>query len=107
MQIEPQVSFRNVERTDAIDRTILAGIEKLQAVHDRIVSVRITVEDQRGSGIQDHLYRVRIEVTIPGNDVVVKEAPADGPHPPLEQVLNKAFDAARRGLKENRKRRRR
>lgn len=106
MQIEPEVSFRNVRRTDALDREILEGIEKLGTVHDRITSVRMALEDQRGTGIQDHLYRVRIEITIPGGEVVVKETPGEGPHPPLTQVLNKAFDAARRKLKETRMQRR-
>lgn len=106
MQIEPQVSFRNVNRTDALDSTILEGIEKLTAVHDRITSVRMAVEDQGGSGTQDHLYRVRIDITIPGAEVVVKETPSDGPHPPLSQVLNQAFEAARRQLKETRMQRR-
>jgi len=106
MQIEPQISFRNVKRTDALDRAILEGIEKLTAVHDRITSVRMAVEDQRGSGIEDHLYRVRIEVTIPGDEVVVKETPSDGPHPPLAQILNQAFEATRRKLKETRMQRR-
>jgi cold shock CspA family protein len=103
MQIEPEISFRNVPRTDFLDQAILKGVDKLGKVHDRIISVRIAVEDQRGPGIHDHLYRVRIEVTIPGGEVVVKETPADGPHPPLDQVLNKAFDSARRKLRETKR----
>lgn len=103
MQIEPEVSFRNVQRTEFLDQAILEGIDKLKTVHDRITSVRIAVEDQRGTGIHDHLYRVRIEVTFPGGQVIVKEKPADGPHLPLEQVLSNAFDAARRKLRETRR----
>ena len=106
MEIEPQISFRNVERTDALDRMILAGIDKLGDVHDRITSVRMAVEDQRGSGIQDHLYRVRINITIPGAELVVEETPEGEPHPPLDQVLNQAFDAARRRLKDTLERQR-
>jgi cold shock CspA family protein len=103
MEIEPQVSFRNVERNDALDRQILKGIDKLGTVHDRITSVRMAVEDQRGSGIHDHLYRVRIEITVPGREIVVKETPGGDPHPPLDQVLNQAFDAAFRKLREERR----
>jgi cold shock CspA family protein len=103
MQIEPEISFRNVPRNDFLDQAILKGVDKLGKVHDRITSVRIAVEDQRGPGIHDNLYRVRIEVTIPGGEVVVKETPANGPRPPLDQVLNKAFDSARRKLKETRR----
>lgn len=106
MEIEPQVSFRNVERTDALDERILDGIEKLGKVHDRITSVRIAVEDQRGEGIEDHLFRVRLSITIPGDEVVVEETPAGEPHPPLDQVLNGAFEAARRQLRKTLERQR-
>lgn len=105
MQIEPQVSFRNVRRNVSLDRIILDGIGKLEEVHGRITAVRMAVEDQRGPGTHDHLYRVRLEITVPGGDVIVKEAPAGDPHPSLDQVLNQAFDTARRRLKEARKRR--
>jgi cold shock CspA family protein len=106
MQIEPQISFRNVERNPGLDRRILEGIDKLGTVNERIISVRMAVEDQRGAGSPDHLYRVRLDITIPGGEIVVKEAPAGDPHPPLDQVLGQAFDTARRKLKEVRMQRR-
>lgn len=106
MQIEPQISFRNVERNESLDRRILDGLEKLGAVHERITSIRLALEDQRGTGSPDHLYRVRLDITIPGGEIVVKETPAGDPHPPLDQVLNQAFDTARRKLKEVRMQRR-
>ncbi len=106
MEIEPQVSFRNVSRNEALDRMILDGIRRLEAIHDRITSIRVAVEDQRGPGTHDHLYRVRIEILVPGGEIVVKETPAGDPHPPLDQVLSTAFDTARRRLKEARQQRR-
>ncbi len=104
MEIEPQIAFRNVTRNAALDRMILDGIDKLEEVHRRITAVRLAVEDQRGAGTHDHLYRVRLEISIPGGDVIVRETPAGDPHPSLDQVLNQAFDTARRRLKEVRKR---
>jgi cold shock CspA family protein len=104
MQIEPQISFRNVRRNASLDRMILGGIEKLEEVHGRITAIRMAVEDQRGPGTHDHLYRVRLEVSVPGREVIVKETPAGDPHPSLDQVLNEAFDTARRRLKEMSKR---
>ncbi len=106
MEIEPQVSFRNVERTDSLDRQILKGIDKLNNVHDRITSIRIGVEDERGPESPDHLYRVRIDITVPGGEVVVKEKPVGEPHPPLDQVLSEAFDAGFRKLREFRRKQR-
>ena len=100
MQIEPQISFRNVERNESIDRKIMDGIDKLGAVHEKITSVRMAVEDQRGNGSPDHLYRVRLDITIPRGEIVVKETPAGGRHLPLDQVLAQAFESARRKLKE-------
>lgn len=104
MEIEPQISFRNVRRNESLDRMILAGIEKLEEVHSRITSVRMAVEDQRGPGTHDHLFRVRLEISAPGGEVIVKETPAGDPHPTLDQVLNEAFGTARRRLRELKKR---
>lgn len=100
MQIEPQVSYRNVEKTGVLEEKILEGIDKLEKVHHRITSVRIAVEDQSGGEeTPDRLFRVRINVTIPGGDIVVERKPRGEPHPPLERVLLDAFEAARRQLR--------
>lgn len=99
MQIEPQVSFRNVERTEAVERKILEGIEKLEKVHDRITSVRIALEDMNREDSPGHLYRVRIDITVPGGEVVVNKKPGADPPMDLVLVVGDAFDIAWRKLK--------
>lgn len=99
MQIEPQVSFRNVERTEAVEQKILEGIAKLEKVYDRITSVRIALEDMHSEDSPGHLYRVRIDITLPGGEVVVNRKPGAEPAMDLMLAVGDAFDIAVRKLK--------
>lgn len=99
MQIEPQVSFRNVERTEAVERKILEGIDKLEKVYDRITSVRIAVEDMNNDESPGHFFRIRIDVTVPGGEVVVNRKPGKEPTTDLVVAVGEAFDITWRRLK--------
>lgn len=99
MDVPPEIAFRNVERTPAVEDKILEGIDKLEKVYDRLTSVRIMVEDPNPSRETGNLYHVRIDMGVPGNEVVVRRKPPRDPHEDLVQAVGEAFDIARRRLR--------
>jgi len=99
MDVPPEIAFRNIERTAAVEKKILSGIDRLEKVYERLVSVRIMVEDQNPGRETGNLYHVRIDMGVPGNEIVVHRKPPPEPHEDLVQAVGEAFDIARRRLR--------
>jgi ribosome-associated translation inhibitor RaiA len=75
--------------------------EKLDHFFDRIMRCRVTVEGPGTHHRQGH-YAVKIDLTVPGMEIIVgKQAAAS-----LELALKDAFDAAGRRLEDHVRRRR-
>ena len=101
MDVPPEIAFRGMEANDNLKERILAGIEELETVHDRLVSCRVAVEDTTASRQSGKIYRVRLELRVPNQTVVVDRQPDDPDEArDLTQVMNEAFDIARRRLRQ-------
>lgn len=99
MDVPPEIAFRNVESTPAVEDKILEGIDKLEKVYDRLTSVRIMVEDPNPGRETGNLYHVRIDMGVPGNEIVVHRKPPRDPREDVVQAIGEAFDIARRRLR--------
>lgn len=102
MRITPEISYRGVDKTAALDQLIHEKLEKMEQFYHQISSCRIAVEK-----IHDHPdggspYKVRLDITVPeSREIVVNEKPKEGvQYPPLEAVIRDAFETANRQLKE-------
>lgn len=101
MQTEPHITFRNMDRSEAIEDHIRARIAELEKYHSRITSCDVVVEAPRKHQVTGTEFRIKLHIQVPGPDVHVSrslgrsEAVAD-----LNLAIHKAFDAARRALKE-------
>lgn len=102
MEVPPQLTFRNVERTPDIEAFIQRRLDKLEKFCDHIVSARIAVEKPHESASSGSPYRVRIDLTVPPeHEVVVDKSPRDHDlNQDLKTVLRDAFGAAERQVKE-------
>lgn len=102
MRISPTVTYRGVNKTDALESLIAEKIEKLEHAYDQISSCRIAIEKVNDHPDSGSPYRVRLDITVPENrEVVVDKHPDQGKqYPPLEAVIRDAFDAAFRQLRE-------
>lgn len=99
MDVPPEIAFRGMDSNDNLKERILAGIEELETVHDRLVSCRVLVEDTTASRQTGKIYRVRLDIRVPNQNVVVDRQPADPDDArDLLQVMNEAFDIGRRRL---------
>ena len=101
MEIPLEISFKGVEKSDAVENLIREKVDKLEKIHDNIISCRIAVERPQKEQQSGNPYRVRIVTRIPpGQELVVTRDPRDHElHDPLEVVIRDAFDAATRQLK--------
>ncbi|MGI8936217.1 HPF/RaiA family ribosome-associated protein [Leptolyngbya sp. BC1307] len=102
MRISPIVTYRGVNKTDALESLIAEKIEKLELAYDQISSCRIAIEKVNARPGSGSFYRVRIDITVPENrEVVVDKHPEQGKqYPPLEAVIRDVFDLAFRQLRE-------
>jgi cold shock CspA family protein/ribosome-associated translation inhibitor RaiA len=107
MQIPPEIAFRNVERTPAVDAAIEEGIAQLDQIHDRLTSCRIAVELPHRRHRQGNLYRIRIDLTLPGAEIVVsRQPPEDTSNEDVVAAIVEAFDTVRGRLLEHERKRR-
>lgn len=101
MQTDPQIIFRDVDASPAINDRIAREIEKLDSAHDRITSCRVTVERAHHHGRKGHEFRVAIDLELPGRHIVVNRKPGDiNAHEDLSVAVRDSFLAARRQLEE-------
>jgi cold shock CspA family protein/ribosome-associated translation inhibitor RaiA len=105
MQVEPEIVFRNVESTPPVERLILQGLRQLEQVHPHIMACRIMVELPNPRRRRGNLYRVRLDVTVPGHEVVVNRNPPEHrTHEELTAATREAFSLARDRLRRQRER---
>ena len=99
MRIPVEISFRNMDRSEALAAGIRAKVEKLEEFFDRITSCRVVVEAPHRSHHQGNLYRVRIQLHVPNRELVVGRESHDArEHEDPYVAVRDAFDAARRQL---------
>jgi cold shock CspA family protein/ribosome-associated translation inhibitor RaiA len=108
MQTPVQITFRNLESSDAIMSNIQERTAWLEQFSDQIISCRIVVERPHQHHRQDNLYHVRIDLRLPGAELVISREPAAHmPHKNINITIHDAFDEARRELEDYVRRQRR
>lgn len=102
MKVPPEVSYRNVDKTEGLDTLVQEKIAKLEQVCDHINSCHIAIEKIHENPKHGSPYRVRIDMTVtPGHEVVAESNPEEGnQYLPVDAVIRNAFDIARRQLRE-------
>lgn len=94
MKIPLQISSRKVSLSETAAEAIRKKAEKLESFYDRIIACRVMVEAPHRHKHQGLLYNVRIDLTVPGAELVVKREA----HEDIYVAIRDAFDAARRQL---------
>jgi cold shock CspA family protein/ribosome-associated translation inhibitor RaiA len=102
MQVPIEISFRDIDKSDAIDTLIREKTQKLEKICDYMTSCRVVVAKPQKHQHSGSPYRVRLDVRIPpGHEIVVKREPGEGDmHEPLDTVIRGVFDSAWRQVKE-------
>ena len=96
MQIPLQITIRDMEHSDALEAHIREKASKLDELFDRIVSCRVVVEMPHKHHHQGKQFNVRIDIGVPGSEIVVNR----DNHEDVFVALRDAFDAAKRRLED-------
>lgn len=96
MQIPLQVTFRDMPASEAVEMRIREKAEKLQRFYDRIMGCRVVVELAQRHKHQGKLHSVRIDLTVPGAELVANHAQ----HEDIYVALRDAFNAIARQLED-------
>lgn len=101
MQLPLQVTFRNMDRSDAVEAAVRERAEKLDEFFGRIMACRVTVEAPHRQHRKGKIFHVRVDLTVPGEEIVVRRDPAEhGAHEDIYVTVRDAFDAAQRRLQD-------
>jgi cold shock CspA family protein len=120
-----QITFRNVEATEETREEITARAHKLEHFYSPITSCRVLVEAPGRHQREGYLFHIRIDLTVPEGEIVVKREPTLYPRERdfgdergrkkmetrserkhLKVAIREAFHAARRRLQDHARRQR-
>lgn len=108
MPLPLQITFRNMSSSEAVERAVGKHMEGLGKFSDRIMGCRVVVEARHRKHHQGNLFHIRIDMTVPGDEIVVSREPAlHQAHEDVYVAFRDAFDAVRRRLEDYERRLRR
>ena len=96
MQTPLQITIRDIDHSEALEARIRDKANKLEEFSGQIMSCRIVVESPHKHHHQGKQFNVRIDIGVPGSEIVIN-------HDHNEDVyvaLRDAFDAAKRRLED-------
>ncbi|HEX5136003.1 MAG TPA: HPF/RaiA family ribosome-associated protein [Planctomycetota bacterium] len=101
MQIPVEITFRDLPRWEKAEDEVRKRAAELERYFDRITSCRVLIEAPHLHQQKGQIYHVRVDLTVPGREIVVKRDPADRKlHEDLYVAIRDAFRAARRQLQD-------
>lgn len=71
MEVPLQVTFRGMSPSDALRERVKEHASKLATFHQRIMGCRVAIEAPSHHHRHGGHYRVRVDVTVPGAELVV------------------------------------
>lgn len=101
MQVEPNITFHRMERSEALEQKITERIARLDRLFPNLTSCRVVVEAEHRHHQQGGLFHVRVDVAAPGHELVVnRDASARHSHEDVYVAVRDAFDAMDRRLED-------
>lgn len=114
-----QVTFRNMRSSPKVEEWVREEAKKLETFYSQITGCHVTLEIPHHHHVNGSPYHVRVDLTLPGGEVVVKRQASlrdrvrvrgasgiskklelDGPHKSLRMAIDDAFRAAARRLQD-------
>lgn len=117
MNLPLQVTFRNMPSSSDAEKWIQAEVDNLETFYTRLMGCRVMIEVPHAHHRKGAPYHVRIDLTVPGGEIIVKREPSlskvprqhgelelrkglelDARHKDLRIAIRDAFRAAGRRL---------
>jgi ribosomal subunit interface protein len=101
MQVPLEVRFHNMDHSAAVEAAIRERTAKLERFADDIVSCHVAVEAPHKHHHHGNLYRVTVDVRLPGGEVVASRSPPEHhAHEDVYVAVRDAFKAAQRRVED-------
>jgi ribosome-associated translation inhibitor RaiA len=101
MQQPLQIVWRGMEASPALETNIHEHVTKLEVFCDHIIGCRVVVEQLHRHKHRGNLFNVRVDVTVPGTELVVNhEHRKDHGHEDAFVAARDAFNAMGRRLED-------
>ena len=100
MQVLPQISFRHLEPSPAIEAHVNRRLDALEKMFPNMINCQVVIDASQKKEVSGQTFEVSVHAEIPGPDVFAKEelgrstAPED-----VNLPVHRAFDQAERLLK--------
>lgn len=102
MQLPLQVTFHNMDASESVEESVREHAAKLERYFDRITGCRVVIEAPHRHSHKGKLYQVRIDISVPGSEIVVNHDGAkDHAHEDVYVAVRDAFAAATRQLQDH------
>lgn len=92
-----QITIRDVDHSAALETHIREKVDKLSEFFSRITSCHVVVEMPHKHHHQGKQFNVRIDINVPGGEIVVNKDSNEDAY----VALRDAFDAAKRQLEDH------
>ena len=76
MQSPLQITFRNMRPSASVKDWIRAEVEKLEGFYSRVMGCHVMIEMPHRHHRKGSSYLIRIDLTVPGEEIVVKHEPS-------------------------------
>jgi len=101
MRIPLQLTFRDMEKSDAVEAAVREHAEKLDQFCDHIMSCRVVIEAPHHHKHKGNIFHIAIDITAPGKEIAVTRDPSKHQaHEDMYVTIRDAFNAARRQLQD-------
>lgn len=100
MQVTPQIRFRGMEPSPALEAAVKHRIERLAQFHPRITACNVVIEAPSKRSQQGGIYRVSAHLVVPGADLAVGNGMQDHAHEDAYVAVRDCFDALQRRLED-------
>lgn len=102
MQTPLQITFRDIPQSDAVESYVRTRAEKLERFSNRITGCHVMIETPHRHKSHGHHHRVRIDIVVPGNELVItRDPPGRKDQEDLYASIDAAFDDAQRVLEDH------
>ncbi len=101
MKVPLQIAFRNMKRSAWAEQLVREHEAKLDSFCANIMRCRVVVKMPHRHHRQGNFYSVRIDLTVPGKEIVVNREPSEhAAYQDFQAAVRDAFDSAKRKLED-------
>lgn len=94
MQLPVQITLRDIPHSANLESHIYEKANKLNLFYEKIMACRVVVELTQKHQHQGKQFNVRIDLTVPGNELVITRNRNED----MSKALREAFDDAKRQI---------